>query len=89
MKKQFWIIDTGGTGESMNTREASGPYSTKKAAEKAVLKDHENFWDDACTCLKEGCDKDNWCKPLLIVEVVRSVVPKITAKIQLVDSHDL
>jgi hypothetical protein len=86
MNKQYWIIDTGGNGESMNTREASGPYPTKKAAEKAVLKDYENFWDDACTCLKEGCDKDGWCEPLLIVEVVRTVVPKITAKIQLVDA---
>ena len=86
MKKQFWIIDTGGNGESMNTREASGPYSTKKAAEKAVLADTQNFWDDACTCLKEGCDKDNWCKPLLIVEVVRSVVPKITSTIKLIDA---
>jgi len=86
MKKEYWIIDTGGNGESMNTREASGPYPTKQAAEKAVLTDTRNFWDDACTCLKEDCDKDNWCKPLLIVEVVRSVVPKITAKIQLVDA---
>ena len=86
MKKEYWIIDTGGNGESMNTREASGPYSTKKSAEKAVLKDNQDFWDDACTCLKEGCDKDNWCAPLLIVEVVRSVVPKITAKIELIDA---
>jgi hypothetical protein len=81
MKKEYWIIDTGGNGESMNTREASGPYPTKKAAEKALLKDQ-----DACACLKQGCEKDDWCKPLLIVEVVRSVVPKITAKIELIDA---
>lgn len=86
MNKQYWIIDTDSFGQSMNTREASGPYPTKKAAEKAVLKDTQDFWDDACTCLKEGCDKDNWCKPLLIVEVVRAVVPKITATIKLIDA---
>lgn len=86
MNKEYWIIDTDTCGSTIGTHEASGPYSTKKAAEKAVLADTQNFWDDACTCLKEGCDKDNWCKPLLIVEVVRAVVPKITAKIELVDA---
>ena len=86
MKKEYWIIDTDTCGSTLGTHEAAGPYPTRKAAEKAVLKVHENFWDDACTCLKEGCDKDNWCKPLLIVEVVRAVVPKITAKIELVDA---
>lgn len=86
MNKQYWIIDTDGRGESLNTCEAVGPYPTKKAAEKAVLADTQNFWDDACTCLKEGCDKDNWCKPLLIVEVIRSVVPHITATIKLIDA---
>lgn len=85
MKKQYWIIDTDGRGESLNTCEAIGPYPTKKAAEKAALNDIRNVWEDSCTCLKTDHDT-NWCAPLLIVEVVRSVVPKITAKFELVDA---
>ena len=85
MNKQYWIIDTGGNGESTNTREAIGPYPTKKAAEHAALKDIRDVWNDSCTCLQTEHSTD-WCKPLLIVEVVRSVVPKITAKIELIDA---
>jgi hypothetical protein len=85
MNKQYWIIDTDGRGESLNTCEAIGPYPTKKAAEKAVLNDIRNDWEDACSCLKRESDT-GWCKPLHIVEVVRSVIPKITAKIELVDA---
>lgn len=85
MNTQYWIIDTGEIGKSTNTREAIGPYPTKKAAEKAALTDIRNVWDDSCTCLKQDSASD-WCAPLLIVEVIRSVVPKITAKIQLIDA---
>lgn len=86
MKKEYWIIDTDTCGSTLGTHEAAGPYPTRKAAEKAALNDIRNFWEEACACLKEGCDKDNWCKPLLIVEVVRAVAPKIVAKIELVDA---
>ena len=85
MNKQYWIIDIGEIGKSTNTREAIGPYPTKKAAEKAALTDIRNVWEDSCTCLKQDSASD-WCAPLLIVEVIRSVVPKITAKIQLIDA---
>ena len=85
MNKEYWIIDTGEIAKSTNTREAIGPYPTKRAAEKAALNDIRNVWEDSCTCLKQDSASD-WCAPLLIVEVVRSVVPKITAKIELVDA---
>jgi len=86
MNKQYWIIDTDTCGRTLGTHEAVGPYPTKQAAEKAALNDIRDFWDEACACLKKDCDKDNWCKPLLIVEVIRTVVPKITATIKLVDA---
>ena len=85
MKKEYWIIDTGGKGESINSKEAIGPYPTKKAAEKAALTDIRNVWEESCACLKQDSASD-WCAPLFIVEVVRAVVPKITAKIELVDA---
>ena len=85
MNKEYWIIDTGEIAKSTNTREAVGPYSTRRAAEKAALNDIRNVWEDSCTCLKQDSAVD-WCAPLLIVEVVRRVVPKITAKIELVDA---
>lgn len=85
MNKEYWIIDTGEIAKSTNTREAIGPYPTKKAAEKAALTDIRNVWEESCACLKQDSASD-WCAPLLIVEVVRAVVPKITAKIELVDA---
>ena len=83
MKKQYWIIDTDTCG--LNTHEASGPYATKRAAETAALNDIRRVWDDSCTCLKSNHEND-WCKPILIVELVRKVIPKITAKIELIDT---
>lgn len=85
MKKEYWIIDTCLHGSNTDTREAIGPYPTKKTAEQAALNDIRDVWNDSCTCLKTDIEND-WCKPLLIVEVVRSVVPKITAKIELIDA---
>jgi len=85
MKKEYWIIDTDAIEQHTNTCHATGPYSTKKAAELAALKDIRDVWNDSCTCLKTEHETD-WCAPLLIVEVVRSVVPKITAKIELIDA---
>jgi hypothetical protein len=85
MKKEYWIIDTDKSNSVTNTREAIGPYPSKKAAETAALNDIRDVWHGSCTCLKTDTQTD-WCAPLLIVEVVRSVVPKITAKIELVDA---
>jgi hypothetical protein len=85
MKKEYWIINTDICGAILGTHEASGPYPTRKAAEHAALNDIRDVWNDSCTCLKTEYSTD-WCKPLLIVEVVRSVIPKITAKIELVDA---
>ena len=85
MKKEYWIIDTDYIEKSSTTRHATGPYPTKKAAEAFALKDIRDVWNDSCTCLQTEHDTD-WCAPLLIVEVVRSVVPKITAKIELIDA---
>lgn len=85
MKKEYWIIDTGEIAKSTNTREAVGPYPTKKAAETAALNDIRDVWNDSCTCLKTDHETD-WCAPLLIVEVIRKVIPKITAKIELIDA---
>jgi hypothetical protein len=85
MKKEYWIIDTDYIEQSSKTRHADGPYPTKRAAEHAALNDIRDVWNDSCTCLKTEHSTD-WCAPLLIVEVVRSVVPKITAKIELADA---
>jgi hypothetical protein len=85
MKKQYWIIDTDTNCYTQRYRQAVGPYPTKKAAEAAALNDIRDVWNESCTCLKTD-HETNWCAPLLIVEVVRSVIPKITAKIELVDA---
>lgn len=82
MNKQFWIIDTDTPGMSMGQFSASGPYPTKKAAEAALLKEHRELWETSCNCLQSD-HTQKWCKPQHIVEVIATVVPKVTAKITL------
>ena len=82
---QFWVIDTDTPGMSQGQFSASGPYPTQDAAEASIVADIRNLWEDSCTCMTS--DKtSNWCKPLHIVEVRRTVEPEITPNITLVDS---
>jgi len=85
MKKEYWIIDTDPIEQVTNTCHATGPYPTRKAAETFALNDIRDVWNDSCTCLKTDHETD-WCAPILIVEVIRKVIPKITAKIELIDA---
>lgn len=82
---QFWVIDTDTPGMSQGQFSASGPYPTQKAAEAAIIADTRNLWEDSCPCLQTD-KRDNWCKPLHIVQVIRTVQPEITAKVALVDT---
>jgi len=85
MSKEYWIIDTEIGGTSQGTFEARGPYSSVKSAEQTILIETKILWEDSCTCLKN--DKETpWCSPLKIVEVVRTVLPEITAKIKLIEA---
>ena len=82
---QFWVIDTDTPGMSQGQFSAFGPYPTQAAAEAAIVADIRNLWEDSCTCLTS--DKTSkWCKPLHIVEVLRTVEPEITPTIRLVDT---
>jgi hypothetical protein len=82
LKTQYWIIDTDSTGTSIGTFEARGPYNTQRAAETEIIRDTKELWEDSCACLQT--DKSaNWCKPLHIVKVIRTVQPKIEANVKL------
>lgn len=63
---------------------ASGPYSTLAAAEAAILRDTRHLWEDSCDCIKSN--REPWCKPLHIVQVIRTVIPEITPRIRLVNA---
>ena len=81
-KRQFWVIDTDAPGMSKVQFSASGPYTSQAAAESYILNDARTLWEDSCDCIKS--DKTvPWCKPLHIVEVRRTVMPKITANVVL------
>ena len=81
-KAQYWIIDTDTTGTSLGTFEARGPYNTQRATEAEIIRDTKELWEDSCACLQT--DKSaNWCKPLHIVKVIRTVQPKIEANVKL------
>ena len=83
--KEFWVIDTDTPGMSQGQFSASGPYPTQKSAEESIVDDTRNIWEDSCTCLTS--DKTTkWCKPLHIVQVLRTVTPEIKASITLKDT---
>ena len=82
---QFWVIDTDSPGMSQGQFSASGPYPTQDAAEAFIVADTSNLWEDSCACLQSE-KKRPWCKPLHIVEVRRTVIPEITAKVVLIDT---
>lgn len=83
---QFWVIDTDTPGMSQGQLSASGPYPTQVAAEAFIIKDTRNLWEDSCTCLTSDKTPRKWCKPLHVVQVIRTVQPEITAKVILVNS---
>lgn len=78
----YWVIDTDSPGASLGQFSTMGPYLTQRAAEQAIIKDTKELWEDSCTCLKSDT-KANWCNPLHIVKVIRTVQPKITANVKL------
>ena len=82
--KQFWVIDTELHGESQGQCSASGPYRSKRAAEAFITADTRNLWEASCGCMQRD-DTTPWCKPLHIVEVVRTVQPRIKAIVTLED----
>jgi hypothetical protein len=82
---QFWVIDTDTPGMSQGQFSASGPYPTQKAAEEFIKDDTRNLWEDSCACLQTE-KKRPWCKPLHIVQVLRTVTPEIKASITLKDT---
>ena len=84
-KKQFWIIDTETPGMSQGQFSASGPFSSRLSAEAHIIADTRNLWEDSGTSIQTETARP-WCKPLHIVEVVRTVVPAIRAQIKLEDA---
>ena len=81
-KSQFLIIDTDTPGMSRGQFSASGPYTSKAAAESYILNDARTLWEDSCDSIKSEKTVP-WCNPLHIVEVRRTVIPKITANVVL------
>ena len=81
-KSQFWIIDTDTPGMSKGQHSASGPYTSQAVAESYILNDARTLWEDSCDSIKSD-QTAPWCKPLHIVEVRRTVIPKITANVVL------
>lgn len=83
-KPEFWIIDTDTPGMSQGEFSASGPYPTQRAAEQHILRETKLLFESSCSCLQR--DDSPWCKPLHIVQVVRTVQPAIRARVALEDA---
>ncbi len=84
MKSQFWIIDTESPGMSQGELCASGPYPSQRAAEDYIRRETKRLFEESCPCLQR--EQDDWCKPLHIVKVIRTVQPAIRAQIALEDA---
>jgi hypothetical protein len=85
MKSQFWIIDTETPGMSQGEFSASGPYPSQRAAEDHIRRETKEMFEESCPRLQREREVD-WCKPLHIVKVVRTVQPAIRASIKLEDA---
>ena len=79
---RFWVIDTSGSGESTGTKEARGPFSSRKAAEDWIRNDTRQSWEDSCDCLRRS---DGWDAPMIVLEEVAAYRPEIdwTVKVRL------
>jgi hypothetical protein len=84
MKTQYWIIDTYNPGDPNDEFCASGPYPTIKAAEQHILSERKLLFESSCSYLQRDSET-HWCKPLHIVQVIRTVQPAIRASIKLED----
>ena len=83
-QKQFWVIDTETPGLSQGQFSATGPFPSRRSAESHIINDTRELWEDSGTSAQTETTRP-WCKPLHIVEVVRTVVPAIKAQIKLED----
>jgi hypothetical protein len=77
-KADIWIIDT-----NDGQRTVAGPFSSIAAAESHIVAETKEQWEGACACLQLPDKKHEWCGPLHIVRLVRTVQPRITAVVTL------
>lgn len=82
LEENYWVIDTDSAGELSGEFSSRGPYPTQEAAEIAIIECTKELWEDSCACLQSDKRAD-WCNPLHIVKVIRTVQPKITANVKL------
>lgn len=82
---EFWVIDTDSPGMSLGQYSATGPYPNQAAAEAYIIADTHAVWRDSCACLQSDADLP-FCRPLHIVQVIRTVQPDIYPVIELLDA---
>lgn len=70
----FWVIDTCMEGQSEDTSEARGPFTSQQEAEENIKRLSSGDWLTCCGCLREG-DPQEWGSVHLIVQEVRRVRP--------------
>ena len=83
LKAEYWIIDTEEL-DGTSTR-VTGPFKTQREAEKHLEESCAEDWRTACGCLRSEDETPDWCRPQLIVKVVRRVVPEFKAVATLKD----
>jgi hypothetical protein len=82
LEENYWVIDTASAGALSGEFSSRGPYPTQEAAERAIIECTKELWEDSCVCLQRD-KRTDWCSPLHIVKVIRTVQPKVTANVKL------
>lgn len=82
LEENYWVIDTDSAGALSGEFSSRGPYPSQEAAEIAIIECTKELWEDSCACLQSD-KRTDWCNPLHIVKVIRTVQPKITANVKL------
>jgi len=79
-QRKFWVIDTGTSGEYLDSKAAVGPFSSRKAAEKWLRDDAKDTYLSADPDLRIDWSSD----PMIIVEEVCTVIQKPIVNVKVI-----
>ena len=82
-KRRIWIIDTGTSGEMIESKTAFGPFDSIKAAEHWLREDAKDTYISAGPDLRYEWSSD----PMIILEEIRTVMQKPIVNVRVVLSE--
>ena len=81
--RKIWIIDTGTSGEMIESKTAIGPFDSIKAAEHWLREDAKDTYISAGPDLRFEWSSD----PMIILEEIRTVIQKPIVNVKVILSN--